>query len=315
MACIMRCRPASTCARLRCIVPSTGASLLVLSFVVSSFSIGPFSARIDRQFLMIMPILQLHFPALDLENGVFRAWWFDPLTASLSFTVFIMWYWYEERKRGLSRDNVLLNGCGYGQSLDSFAAYWIGVYAFKCIIPPPSQVIPDGIPYNTTDVLYLIAEVCTGIVLYDAIMFWLHWAMHELPVLKHWHARHHSCTEKSLEARDTLRHSLMDGSLQVLVNIVVQRCTPWGVVKSRVARVLHNVVVTWMLTESHTSSPYPYIWRRWFVGVREHRLHHMGSSLSIPYGKYHRHQQFFGHLDDARSWWRQRQDIHIKMKQ
>lgn len=259
-------------------------------------------------------MIQLEFPSLNLDNGIFRAWWFDPLTASLSFGFFIMWYWYEERKRGLSRDKTLEKGCGYGQAMESLLAYWIGVYFFKYIVPPPAPILPDGIPYCTSDALYLMAEVWGGIVLYDGIMFVLHWAMHEIPCLRRIHARHHDYPDQQLEARDTLRHSLVDGSLQVLVNICVQRCTPWGATKSRLARSLHNVLVTWMLTESHTSSPYPYIWRRWFVGVRQHRLHHLGSSNDDHgrYGKHHRHEQFFGYLDDLRAWWRQRRRTSIR---
>lgn len=251
---------------------------------------------------------QLHvlLPSLDMEDGVFRAWWFDPLTASLSFGFFIMWYWYEERKRGLSRDKTLNDGIGYGQAFESLVSYWIGVYLFKCIISPPSPVLPDGIPCNASDIFYLFAEVSSGIVLYDAGMFFVHWAMHQVPCLRRIHARHHEYPEATLEARDTLRHSLLDGSLQVLVNICVQRTTPWGMTKSRLARALHNILVTWMLAESHTASPYPYIWRRWCIGVRQHRLHHLGSL--------ERHQQFFGYLDDSRTWWRHQQHLQSKLK-
>jgi len=79
--------------------------------------------------------------------------------------------------------------------------------------------------------------------------------------------------------------------VQVLVNICVQRTNVWGSTKSRLARALHNVIVTWMLTESHTCAPAPRLARRCFLGVQRHRAHHAGS----PY-----YQQFFGYLDDAR---------------
>merc|ERR1712038_3232 len=89
------------------------------------------------------------------------------------------------------------------------------------------------------------------------------------------HHEHHKAT-KNLEARHVLRHSLMDGTFQVLVNIAVQRHTPWGYVKSRLARALHNIIVTAMLTESHSASSYPNLFRWWCVGVRDHRKHHLG---------------------------------------
>ena len=113
------------------------------------------------------------------------------------------------------------------------------------------------------------------------------------------HRHHH--TRRGLEAHArALRacvcvHARAGGGwrrpTQVLVNICVQRTNPWGSTKSRLARALHNVIVTWMLTESHTCAPSPRVGRRWFVGVRRHRAHHAGS----PY-----YQQFFGYLDDSR---------------
>ena len=98
--------------------------------------------------------------------------------------------------------------------------------------------------------------------------------------------------------------------------------------KSRLARLVHNVVVVWMLVESHTRVPQGYVWRRWCVGVREHWRHHSAlvyndeereesatsgskrhdiisartnpessaTTTSTPKRR-HRYQQFFGHLD------------------
>ena len=240
----------------------------------------------------------VQFPfSWDMENGFLRAWWFDPLTATLGFGAFIHWYWYEERKRGLSSNNDIrdtLGMWGFGPLYNSLASYWVGIFLWKCVVPPAASIIPDGIPDSASSLLYLLLEIVTGIVLYDAVFFFLHWSMHELPFLRRWHERHHE--EQSVEARDVLRHSVMDGSLQVLVNILVQRTNPWGSTKTRLARFLHNLLVTWMLTESHTSSPHPYIWRRYFVGVREHRLHHSHQTNQHARRRY---QQFFGYLDNT----------------
>mmetsp|Transcript_8267 Transcript_8267/g.12678 ORF Transcript_8267/g.12678 Transcript_8267/m.12678 type:complete len:267 (+) Transcript_8267:119-919(+) len=247
-----------------------------------------------------IPIL-LNMPSWDAPDGIFRAWWFDPMVASISFAFFINWYWCEERKRGLSSDNEKFLGVSWSPLFQSLASYWIGVYLFKSVVPPPAPTLPDGFPDNLVELSILAFEVIAGIVLYDFIFFFIHWAMHDLPFAKSIHKRHHSKPDGTVEARDTLRHSLMDGSLQVLVNIVVQRRTLWGTVKSRLARTIHNIIVVWMLTESHTASPKPYIWRRWFVGVREHRLHHFNSEGIHHDSRFQRHQQFFGYLDNLRA--------------
>ncbi len=140
------------------------------------------------------------------EGGIFRTWWFDPLVATTSFTVFIHLYWYEERKRGFSSNSTFTEtiGVGWGPLYNSLGAYWLGIYLLQCFVPQ-SKHRPDGIPQNWMDIAYLLTEVLSGIVLYDALMFFLHWAMHEIPAYHHWHVRHHS-NSKKVEARDTLRH-------------------------------------------------------------------------------------------------------------
>jgi cholesterol 25-hydroxylase len=242
------------------------------------------------------PFLQRGLPGLvDCDDGWLRSWWFEPLLATASFGAFVHWYWYHERRAGVSREEPFRASAAAwdnGVCWNSAVAYWTGIYLWKIFVPPAAPTIPDGIPNNLMELAHLAAELVSGIVLYDAIFFFIHWAMHDVPPLRRWHHRHHE--NRRVESRDTLRHSLLDGSLQVLVNIAVQRTTPWGAAKSRTARALHNVAVVWMLTEAHSAADEPWVWRRWFVGVREHRHHHAGGAVRT------RHQQFFGYLDDMR---------------
>lgn len=178
--------------------------------------------------------------------------------------------------------------CREGNTLVSAGTlYLIGVTAWVCFIPTPGE-IPDGIPHDASGVAYLVLELVSGILLYDFLFFFVHWLLHSTSASVH--KRHH-CTSE-LRARDVLEHSAVDGGLQVLVNIIVQRRVGLFLcAKSRVARCLHNVIVTCMLTESHTSAPSPNVFRRWCQGVRRHREHHLKNG---PY-----YQQFFGYLDDA----------------
>jgi len=266
-------------------------------------------------------------------TSMFRSWWFDPLVASIGFFASIMIYTHFEFKEGKSSYKSWREFL-WGKGIDhidarpslnmSLFAYWVGVLIWVNVVPPPTLMsvpggdnnnnprqyiqhsIPDGIPTSISSLSYLLLEVVSGILLYDAIIFFIHLAMHECPYIA-WltkHSEHHKAT-KNLEARHVLRHSLIDGSLQVLVNIFVQRYTPWGYVKSRFARVLHNLIVTMMLTESHSASSNPNLFKWWCVGVREHRNHHLGiyrkKESRDDKGKLHYHnhrfQQFFGHWD------------------
>ena len=47
--------------------------------------------------------LALMHAVLDLENGWWRSWWADPFIATLSFAFAINFFWWQERKQGLSR--------------------------------------------------------------------------------------------------------------------------------------------------------------------------------------------------------------------
>lgn len=301
-------------------------------------------------------------------NNIFYTWWFEPALATACFAFFINWYWYYERNvfqvsvASTFRSTVYLD-VKNGPLLQSFLSYWIGIYIWTRIIPPASNHIPNGIPQNLSDCGDLLLQVVLGIVYYDAIFFVIHWMMHEIPILRKFHARHHDYHEiqkntaenkfnlkskianptvsaetkqqqeqnKSLlmmECRQTLCHSFVDGALQVLVNILVQRklwipYVDWKstqyyylhgvgmtlVIKSRLARAIHNIIIIWMLTESHSAAPKPCIWRKYFIGCREHYLHHTilltSESSTNNNGIYRqqrrmRYQQFFGYLDDLR---------------
>ena len=238
-------------------------------------------------------------PSLDMGNGVWRAWWMEPLVATLSFMAAIHFYWYHERKRGLSRDNDLraasFDSWNKGHLNQSLIAYWIGIYATRIWVP--AKAMPDGIPSNGSEMIHLIAEVVHGIILYDALFFVVHWLMHHVDILRGIHRSHHKTYPKTVEARDVLCHSLVDGSLQVFCNIIVQQRNFAGDPKSRLARVIHNILVTWMLTESHTATPDFVFWRRWFVGIKNHRRHHFGLSKE----SHESYQQFFGYLDGLRA--------------
>ena len=306
--------------------------------------------------------------------NIFCEWWFEPAVATVSFVLFISWYWYYERnvyQRSVTpkSSSVIHWDIKNGPSLQSFLSYWIGIYIWTRIVPPASQHIPVGIPQNLPDCVDLVLQVVLGVIYYDAIFFVLHWMMHEIPFLRRFHARHHDyqVIQRSsgaddlnangtypygtaetkqrpatlpimMECRQTLSHSLVDQTIQVLVNILVQRKL-WMprrsrgsgritsmmmmtlVIKSRLARVLHNIVVIWMLVESHSAAPQPYIWRRYFTGCREHYWHHthmllldsttsnndnhkwQPQSHNNNHNKRQRYQQFFGYLDELRFRW------------
>ena len=221
-----------------------------------------------------------------------REWWSDPLIATLSFGIAITIYTLAERANGAHKgDNDAASAFAFlcrppHRLLRAGTAYWIGVtiahYAYVAVASP--TIVPDG----CDSFLRLVVDVIVGIWLYDAIFYAVHRAFHFGSKMHSHHARHHARSAQRLSAARVLDHSLLDGALQVGVNILVQQYSPWGGAKSRLARWAHNVIVTWLLTESHAVAG-PRIGRRWFAGVRDHHRHHRTGGR--PY------QQFFGYLD------------------
>jgi hypothetical protein len=223
-------------------------------------------------------------------------WWVEPAIASCAFLVWLLFFRACELGSGFllraPRQSLrLLAALARSTSFESphaftvrafsaLGAYWVGIYLWTSVVPPVSGALA-GCPTSGADAVLLVAELVSGVVGYDFIFFWLHLAMHASPRIGRavGHAQHHAFDghggeDGSESAFRTVNHALLDGSLQVLSNILVQRHTPWGAPKSKLARWAHNVLVTFLLVEAHTTAPAPRVFRRLFAGVRDHHLHH-----------------------------------------
>lgn len=182
----------------------------------------------------------------------------------------------------------------------SFPVYLGVIWLLHCVRDP--KPIEEASP----SFLRLVAELAFGIWAYDFCFFWLHLLMHKLPrcfSIVHGHNAHHELSESSsckprvafLEAEAVVNHSLVDGALQVAVNIFVQNLQPWGVPKHKFSRIMHNILVTYLLTEAHCGLDLPWGSHRlcpWlFGGAPRHEAHH----------HLHKHcfQQFLKYLDDS----------------
>ena len=148
----------------------------------------------------------------------------------------------------------------------------------------------------------LIIEVGFGIWFYDLIFWVLHITMHIYPIIfKNMHSIHHSVY---CNPAGTVYHSFFDGLTQVAVNIFVQQISPcdgYGQ-KHTLSRLLHNVIVTYMLVEIH--SEYDAWWSmhniapKIFGGALRHRYHHAYSNPNFSGRKGVHYHQFFKYLDD-----------------
>lgn len=168
------------------------------------------------------------------------------------------------------------------------ALYLLAIHVFHAVFPkPPLNEDPPT-------ALRVCIELLVGFVVYDFIFFWIHLGMHKLPSLAHIHKHHVHHTQTMLTASEVQHHSGVDGALQVIVNIVVQNIVlPQFGKKHLLSKLLHNIIITYMLTEIHAG--YDGYWSLhnlfpWFYGgAKRHEEHHKGGHAHF--------QQFFLYLD------------------
>lgn len=181
----------------------------------------------------------------------------------------------------------------------SFPVYLFGIWLLHLVRQP--RPIEEASP----TFLRVVAELVFGIWAYDFVFYWFHLGMHKLPSclnILHGHSAHHELSETRskpricfMNAEAVVNHSLFDGALQVAVNIFVQCLAPWGVPKHKFSRLLHNILVTYLLTEAHSGMDLPWGSHRlcpWILGgAPRHEAHH-----HVHKGCFH---QFFKYIDDV----------------
>lgn len=141
------------------------------------------------------------------------------------------------------------------------------------------RALPEAAPSSDRLVLELIASF----VIYDAVFFAFHLAMHILPVLRSWHAPHHTHAEIHPQITNQL-HIFERLGLVLLANFSL------NIIKSHVlTRTLFVPVFVWLLIEIHSGLDLPWGYEKvlpkgWGGGARKHARHHAGAEGGLePY--------------------------------
>lgn len=157
----------------------------------------------------------------------------------------------------------------------------------------------------------LVAQVVLSIFVYDFCFFWIHLALHNVRSLYHLHAKHHF--KSPMNASEVIRHSFIDGSLQVPLTPrpsrtllsstahcvltqqqhvqVVTNIFVLNVLRLHpLARAVHDVTITYMLTETHSGYDMPWMLHNLVPcgilgGSPRHEMHHRSGM--------HYFQQFY----------------------
>lgn len=221
----------------------------------------------------------------------------EAYVAGFSFMIWIIVY------RLLDRVSFLQKYKFYSYSTDEISSSWMGSFDYRSWLPLFLYlasihiyhlfIIKPPVTMESPTWERLLIEVISGIILYDFIFYWIHYLMHITPSFNflHQHSIHHTHTR--LCASIVQQHSLMDAFFQVFVNILVQNISIFYPKKHIVSRLLHNILITYMLTEIHAGYDGPWCLHNLFPsligGAACHEVHHHSGK-----GNY---QQFFYYLD------------------
>lgn len=132
-----------------------------------------------------------------------------------------------------------------------------------------TRALPVGAPSSRR----LAIELIVSFLLYDALFFAFHLAMHLLPGLKTWHRPHHSHAEMHPQITNQL-HIFERLGLVLLANFSL------NIIGSHVlTRTLFVPVFVWLLVEIHSGLDLPLASDKllpagWAGGARKHALHH-----------------------------------------
>jgi sterol desaturase/sphingolipid hydroxylase (fatty acid hydroxylase superfamily) len=201
---------------------------------------------------------------------------FEPIIAALSFRVFSYMYSVLYPRLPTEREWVL--------AISGFV-YLSILLSFDMIYPRNRYLLYPSAPTAQQ----MLLECLASIVLYDFLFFWVHVLMHRITCLRRLHARHHT-HGADITVDDTTRLGFLDASAQVLTNVFVLNVLQLHPMSRR----LHNILIVYMLFESHSGLDLPWMLHRvipfsLYGGAPNHRMHH-------KYGDRHFHQ-FFKYLD------------------
>lgn len=176
----------------------------------------------------------------------------------------------------------------------SFPVYVGGVWLLHSVRAAPK------VQEDPPTAFRLFTELLLGILAYDFIFYWIHLSMHKFPNSWHKHETHHElkvhpvCGTSFLGVELVVNQSMEDALLQVMTNILVQNLPLFGLPKHKLSRLLHNMLVTCLLSEAHSGLDLPWSMHRIlpniYGGAYRHEFHHQRRDCCF--------HQFFCYLDD-----------------
>ena len=184
---------------------------------------------------------------------------------------------------------------GFSEWFNPLTSYLVSIWIYQQVFHTYNEPPPLAPAFGV-----LVVEVMVGVFLYDLLFAPVHLLLHKGPLkdMRAAHGYHHRHAHGSLNPVETVQHSYLDGGLQVMVNILVQHVTPFGGPKHMMSRLIHNIIVTYLLTESHSGYNFGWmshnLWPGVLGGAPRHDGHHKDGRVY--------YQHFFCYLDNFFGW-------------
>lgn len=147
-----------------------------------------------------------------------------------------------------------------------------------------------ALPIEAPSSRRLVLELMASFVIYDALFFLFHLALHTVPPLHSWHAPHHS--------HDTQINPQITNQLAVTerLGLVMLANLSLNIISAHVlTRTIFVPLFVWLLVEIHSGMDLPWAYDRvlprgWGGGARKHMKHHNTGKSGL--------EPFFCWLDD-----------------
>ena len=209
----------------------------------------------------------------------FRHYAFEPILASTCFALYIAYFavldhwvpaaWrYRLQAQGPQGDSM----AAWRNRLKDALTYEVPLYLGVWI--PFGGIVRARRVHQTTSLGLVIREVLLALVIYDALFYLGHNALHRVPWLYHTvHAKHHS--EPVVRAGDSVRHSFLDGAWDVVCAVAALMVLR----ANALSRSVFNIVAIFLIVEAHCGSNFPWALANLvpggiFAGAKGHDLHH-----------------------------------------
>lgn len=172
-------------------------------------------------------------------------------------------------------------------AIDEVLWYLVPWMVVDYFFPRRENTVLNTFP-GAPDLQTTVMQVFLSLVAYDCFFYAGHRLFHWKNISQH--QKHHD-NRGSIRAIDAVRHSFWDGTFDVFCSVFALKL----VGSHPLCRAIHNVVATFLITESHCGYDFPWslgrITNGFFMSSRDHLRHHVTGNAN--FGK------FFTFLDRA----------------